>query len=660
MLSSPPTLVGTKRSADGETATKDCQACENAGCFNTLHDARPSKRIASVVDVGAFHTAVDEADLGGLESGDHFPDICFEKFCQDCNWETSCDSPCDSPCNSPCVVPCSEPECEQEACWDPHCDNQCDEVQCDQQYCVHKGHCDQQPCNDQCVDPECTKLSGTNDPCFCHSCEVQSCPLGKPNDECHMAEPGLSTPSKDALHCFDSATCRLQDQGSELRQGMLPYESYPCYLTSHNAWDNSHSITHTSYADTPSLSCHTPLDSVFSEHLSPASKQAPNTGSCFLNIPAEHCHIDNSCCHGEARACGEDPTAPSEYLSLLQKSMAPGNALADSFTDFGLAYDFSLGSQPFSPESMGSIVMDKSFHNTNPNLEATWLYPQPQYTNLIPSLAEDSGTKLDLLASAIQNDVLQPESSLTIPDSMCTGVATTGTDNGHGSVCRWQHRPGVLCLAVFDSAESLHKHIKSVHVDSCNQCFCQWENCESSTKDFKQRSKLSRHLLGHAGHRPYACSFDGCDKMFATNQAKANHERTHTGDRPYECKQCGYTTTTYTQLQTHISALHEGKKPHKCRFCDFSCADSSNLSKHERTHQTLRPYRCLHPGCTFKPDCRWENLKRHLRRAGHCPELLIEGGEAHKTYREAVRREIDEFNKREGAGAAGKGSRRRK
>jgi uncharacterized Zn-finger protein len=51
------------------------------------------------------------------------------------------------------------------------------------------------------------------------------------------------------------------------------------------------------------------------------------------------------------------------------------------------------------------------------------------------------------------------------------------------------------------------------------------------------------------------------------------------------CDRCGYTTTTHTQLQTHISALHEGKKPHKCRFCDFTCADSSNLSKHERTHQ---------------------------------------------------------------------------
>lgn len=133
--------------------------------------------------------------------------------------------------------------------------------------------------------------------------------------------------------------------------------------------------------------------------------------------------------------------------------------------------------------------------------------------------------------------------------------------------------------------EALHRHIKTGHVDNCTHCFCQWEGCEAHSKDFKQRSKLSRHLLGHAGYRPYACSYEGCEKTFATNQAKDNHERTHTGERPYVCDRCGYTTTTHTQLQTHISALHEGKKPHKCRFCEFTCADSSNLSKHERTHQ---------------------------------------------------------------------------
>lgn len=241
--------------------------------------------------------------------------------------------------------------------------------------------------------------------------------------------------------------------------------------------------------------------------------------------------------------------------------------------------------------------------------------------------------------------------------------------------------PGILCHLIFDSAEALHKHIKAAHVDNCTHCFCLWEGCEASTKDFKQRSKLSRHLLGHAGYRPYACSYPGCDKTFATNQAKDNHERTHTGERPYVCDRCGYTTTTHTQLQTHISALHEGRKPHKCRFCEFTCADSSNLSKHERTHQvslgtlkkgncgvktksdmkqTLRPYRCPHIGCTFKPDCRWENLKRHLRRSGHCPQLLVEASDEYKLYRESVRQEIDEWHKRNEVNGLGKVVGRRK
>ena len=224
---------------------------------------------------------------------------------------------------------------------------------------------------------------------------------------------------------------------------------------------------------------------------------------------------------------------------------------------------------------------------------------------------------------------------------------------------RRQHSPGILCLQSFPSPEALHKHTKTVHVDNCTTCFCQWEDCDASSKDFKQRSKLSRHLLGHAGYRPYACSYPSCTKTFATNQAKDNHERTHTGERPYVCDRCGYTTTTHTQLQTHISALHEGRKPHKCRFCDFTCADSSNLSKHERTHQTLRPYRCPHIGCTFKPDCRWENLKRHLRRSGHCSELLEEGSEEYTQYREGVRHEIEDWHRRNGDSAVGKAGRRK-
>jgi uncharacterized Zn-finger protein len=213
---------------------------------------------------------------------------------------------------------------------------------------------------------------------------------------------------------------------------------------------------------------------------------------------------------------------------------------------------------------------------------------QPSW--LLPGARFPGTNKLDSLASAVQEDLLSLRASISMTDT--SGFSTrpttaTPSEMPQSCMCKWQYSSGMLCLQSFDNPEALHKHIKASHVDTCTRCFCQWEGCDACKRDFKQRSKLSRHLLGHAGHRPYSCSFEGCSKTFATNQAKDNHERTHTGDRPYVCEHCGYTTTTHTQLHTHISALHLNQKPHKCRFCDFTCADSSNLSKHERTHQVI-------------------------------------------------------------------------
>ena len=49
----------------------------------------------------------------------------------------------------------------------------------------------------------------------------------------------------------------------------------------------------------------------------------------------------------------------------------------------------------------------------------------------------------------------------------------------------------------------------------------------------------------------------------------------------------------------------------------------------------------------------------HLRRSGHCPELLVETSEEYRAYREGVRREIDEWHRRNGDEGAGKMGRRK-
>ncbi|KAH7085998.1 hypothetical protein BKA63DRAFT_560617 [Paraphoma chrysanthemicola] len=616
-----PAVAGTKRDAEvltGElpvssssiNANRDgAERIDPVACCPECPEPCPSVRPLKRRAVGAYHNLT--AETHPIDADCQFPDDCFEKFCQECTL--------DAPCPPDCAVPCpSETECgTPDPCWDPHCEQK------------EKG------CTDGCVDPDCTKLSCPEEPCFCQKCDTQPCPLGDPSNECHFAHTAPTTTG--TIFCYDNAPCHFQEGYHTQSQDLATFETYPCFSHDHGFNHPGDTATQASSAPTPALSHSnfTSLESAFTNETSPGPSNFP---SCFLGVSADHCHIDNSCCHGSKRACGDCPSASPSQLDLWNSSIAQGNGLANNFMNFGLSSD---PTSPITSTPFGNN-MDLGFNDNS------WMFVDPTLSTPFPDMI--GASKLDFLATAVQQELK--------PLSAERDTSTTDGLSNEQHVCRWQHAPGILCLATFPSPAALHAHTKSSHVDTCTSCFCCWESCDASSKDFKQRSKLSRHLLGHAGYRPYACSFPSCTKTFATNQAKDNHERTHTGERPYVCDRCGYTTTTHTQLQTHISALHEGKKPHKCRFCDFTCADSSNLSKHERTHQTLRPYRCPHAGCTFKPDCRWENLKRHLRRSGHCAELLEEGSEEYKSYREGVRREIEEWHRREGEGMKGKGRRK--
>ncbi|RAR04294.1 zinc finger protein 383 [Stemphylium lycopersici] len=591
-----PMVAGTKRHADelrddaqkstqttgpsSEEYLLDPQLCCNRCPENCpeAYDVRPTKRKASAHKVGEFHHPVTESHQA-TEPDCSFPDDSFEKFCQECNLEPSC--PPD------CSLPCPADECaDEDACFDPRCTQK------------------NEHCTDNCVDPDCTKAACPDQPCFCQKCDSQPCPLGDLNNDCHFAH-SAPTPV-GTIYCYDHAPCHFQEGLHDHQGGLASFETYPCFSQTHG-YHTADDLTTASSAPTPALSHsnYTSLESVFTTEPSPAPGQTAFPPHCYLNVAGDHCHIDNSCCHGPQRACGDAPSASQQQLDLWNSSVASGNGLANSFMTFG--FNPSLPTSPISADR-NTIHSANPFSLDEPMLgfnDHSWMLTDSAFPNVYqPAGSFGSTNKLDFLASAVQNDILRPSTTTSSGSSV---LPRNTPSDSQACVCKWQHGPGLLCLALFETPEALHKHVKTAHVDNCTHCFCQWEGCEASSKDFKQRSKLSRHLLGHAGYRPYACSYEGCDKTFATNQAKDNHERTHTGERPY----------------------------------------------------TLRPYRCPHPNCTFKPDCRWENLKRHLRRSGHCPQLLVEASDEYKMYRESVRREIDDWHKRNEDGGLGKAGRRR-
>lgn len=427
MLSTHP-VTGTKRGAcePGDDAQKltlttgpgtehlgsqlCCKRCPDV-CPDA-YDMRPAKRKALGHKVGEYHPV---SDLDGhLESECPFPDDCFEKFCEGCNVEPSCPPDCSMPCpadDCPRVDTCFDPQCTQE-----------------------KDHC-----TDDCVDPDCTKVSCPEQSCFCQKCNAQPCPLGDPDNECHLAH-SAPTPV-GTVYCYDSAPCHFQQGLHGHDNGLSSFETYPCFSQAHGYGSVAGDLTTVaSSAPTPALSHsnYTSLESAFTMEPSPPPDQAAHPPHCYLSVFGDHCHIDNSCCHGSERRCGDAPSASQQQLDNWNSSIALGNGLANNFKTFG--FNSSLSTTPISADRNSihsdSFNLDNSmmgfddfpFHNM-------WTLPDSEFAQTFqPTGAFGGANKLDFLASAIQNDLLRPDTTTSVESGPILGP---GSSDAQTCTCKW-------------------------------------------------------------------------------------------------------------------------------------------------------------------------------------------------------------------------------
>jgi hypothetical protein len=390
--------------------------CCPAHCPSVCPDAcdvRPAKRKASAHIASEYHHPTTESHQN-LDPDCQFPDDCFEKFCQECNLEPLC--PRD------CSVPCPADDCpEDDACFDPQCTQK------------------NEHCTDGCVDPNCTKAAQPDHPCFCQKCDAQPCPLGDPNNECHFAH-SAPTPV-GTIYCYDNAPCHFQEGLHGHDHGLASFETYPCFSQSHGYNTIADDLTTTaSSAPTPALSHsnYTSLESAFTNEPSPVPGQAVFSPHCFLDVSGDHCHIDNSCCHGPQRACGEAPSASQHQLDLWNSSIAPGNGLATNFMNFG--FNPSLPTSPMSADR--NSMTSNPFSLDNPMMgfnDQSWMLTDSAFPNTFET-PQFGINKLDYLAAAVQTDFVRPSTTTSIGSSSIPGAGSSDTQ---ACVCKWYVPRGV-------------------------------------------------------------------------------------------------------------------------------------------------------------------------------------------------------------------------
>jgi hypothetical protein len=128
---------------------------------------------------------------------------------------------------------------------------------------------------------------------------------------------------------------------------------------------------------------------------------------------------------------------------------------------------------------------------------------------------------------------------------------------------------------------------------------------------------MERHLKSaHLGIKDVACTHEGCDKMFITNQHMLQHiNGFHLSIRDVACtfEGCNQKFTQQAHLQRHLKAIHLRIRDVACTHegCSQKFSSTGSMQVHVKgVHLGVRDVACTHEGCNEMFTTK-QNMQRH-------------------------------------------------
>lgn len=119
--------------------------------------------------------------------------------------------------------------------------------------------------------------------------------------------------------------------------------------------------------------------------------------------------------------------------------------------------------------------------------------------------------------------------------------------------------------------------------------------CDICDREFCSKLSYARHkAVIHEGIKKFKCTY--CDRVYALDYQRRNHERFHRNERPFVCQICGKSYTLNGHLKTHLEwhtrPKKEPKRKHSCEFCGAGAKSMNDLINHAKAMHGGMRYQC--------------------------------------------------------------------
>ncbi|XP_022245173.1 zinc finger protein aebp2-like [Limulus polyphemus] len=111
-----------------------------------------------------------------------------------------------------------------------------------------------------------------------------------------------------------------------------------------------------------------------------------------------------------------------------------------------------------------------------------------------------------------------------LPDTAVASCSSTVSPGKKIKVCKWEDCDERLF------PDQILEHIWNVHIEPQKEqknYACLWKDCKVFNRHSSSQKWLNRHVLIHAGKRPFACIFPDCEKRFDSTEVMEKHINIH-------------------------------------------------------------------------------------------------------------------------------------